>query len=59
MMYQNIGDWIEFDYTDKAGVFKHWRGEIKEVNRWGYRLMTQDGYRSFRFNRMRNERVMA
>jgi hypothetical protein len=54
IMSYDVGDWVEFDYTDQAGVSKHWTGEIKEVNQWGYRLFTQDGYRSFRFYRMKN-----
>ena len=58
-MYYNVNDWVEFDYTDATGEFKHWKGEVVEVCHWGYRLNTQDGYRSFRFKRMRNEKQLA
>ena len=55
----NVGDWVEFDYTDKNGVQKVWRGEITEWNVWGYKIYTMDGYRSFNFGRMKNIKQLA
>ena len=59
MMHYNVNDWVEFDYTDACGEYKHWTGEVVEVCHWGYRINTQDGYRSFRFRRMRNDKQLA
>lgn len=54
MMTIHINDWIEFTYTDKDGVTKNWSGEVVEQHLWGYKIFTEDGYRSFNFGRMKN-----
>jgi hypothetical protein len=59
IMYYNVNDWVEFDYVDAKGEYKHWKGEVVEVCHWGYRINTQDGYRSFRFKRMRNDKQLV
>lgn len=50
----HINDWIEFEYTDLNKVTKVWAGEVVEQHLWGYKIFTNDGYRSFRFGKMRN-----
>lgn len=55
----NVGNWIEFDYTDIQGVRKTWKGEVKEQHLWGYKIQTEDGVRSFRYGNIKNVKELV
>ena len=54
-----VGNWVEFDYQDMNGMQKTWKGEIVEKHLWGYKIRTQDGVRSFRYNQIKNVKQLV
>lgn len=54
-----VESWVEFEYTNQGGERKTYRGEVREAHVWGYKLMTADGWRSFRGGQIENVRPYA
>lgn len=54
-----IESWVEFEYTGLSGETKTYRGEVREEHEWGWKLMTENGWRSFRRAQICNVRPYA
>lgn len=54
-----VESWVEFEYTTQTGERKTYRGEVREEHEWGWRLMTENGWRSFRRANIENVRELV
>lgn len=54
-MQLEIGTSVEFSYTDAKDETRSWSGEVRSVKDGHFRLDTEEGPRSFRFDRIVGE----
>lgn len=54
-MQPEPGRRVRFLYTDAQGEHRTWRGEVRKVRDFTFSLETEEGYRTFRFDRVDGE----